>query len=471
MKKLIILFLFCSFEAFGNNLPELGSSFDSLISNVDEKKIKFQIMSQIYKSNSIIRDPEINDYLNNLGNELISKGTVKKPEVNFFIINDSSINAFAMLGNIIGVHSGLLYAAKSESELASVISHEIAHITQKHLLRLIDTQSKNSYKSYLALAVALLVARSSPQIANAAIATGSASQIQNTLDYTRDNEREADRIGLKILNDSGYDPRGFIDFFNTMQKFNNFSSGAAPAFLRTHPVTTERISDIQDRINYYTYLQKNSTIEFFLVKAKLQALLGEYSSVVDIFKNNLNMETYFNKSATYFGLIYALMRQNKTDEAIKYFEQLKSMKIQSPMILELNAQILIKQNKLKEAFDIYKQGINKYPLNKTFVYGISKLLLGSMNFDKAIELLSNYLVYYKNDPYIYELLAKAYNQKGDKLREHENLSDFFYYQFNIKDAISQMDLAVRQNSDDHYEQSRVEYRIKELQREEMLMNN
>lgn len=471
MKKLIILFLFCSFEVFGNNLPELGSSFDNLISNVDEKKIKFQIMSQIYKSNSIIRDPEINDYLNNLGNELISKGTVKKPEVNFFIINDSSINAFAMLGNIIGVHSGLLYAAKSESELASVISHEIAHITQKHLLRLIDTQSKNSYKSYLALAVALLVARSSPQLANAALTTGSASQIQNTLDYTRDNEREADRIGLKILNDSGYDPRGFIDFFNTMQKFNNFSSGAAPAFLRTHPVTTERISDIQDRIDDYSYLQINSTIEFFLVKAKLQALLGEYSSVVDIFKNDLNMETYLNKSATYFGLIYALMRQNKTDEAIKYFEQLKSMNIQSPMILELNAQILIKQNKLQEAFDIYKQGINKYPLNRTFVYGISKLLLGSMNFDKAIELLSSYLVYYKNDPYIYELLAKAYNQKGDKLREHENLSDFFYYQFNIKDAISQMDLAVRQNSDDHYEQSRVEYRIKELQREEMLMNN
>lgn len=256
MKKIFFLFLFFSTSIFSNELPELGSSFDNLINNADEKKIKFQIMQQVYSSNTVIQDPEINDYLNEIGHNLINSSSKDKSEINFFIVNDTSINAFAMLGNIIGVHTGLIFAANTESELASVLSHEIAHLTQKHLLRLFDSQSRNSFKSYLALAVAILAARSNPQLAQGAITAASAAQVQNTLDYTRSNEQEADRIGLQILDKAGYDTKGFVDFFSTLQKFNNFTSGAAPAFLRTHPITTDRISEIQDRLKDYKYIQK-----------------------------------------------------------------------------------------------------------------------------------------------------------------------------------------------------------------------
>ena len=471
MKKLIIFISLFSFQIYGNDLPELGSTFDDLISQVDEKKIKFQILHQVYSSNSIIDDVEINDYLINLGNELVNKGTNEKPKINFFLVNDNSINAFAMLGNIIGVHTGLILASNNESELASVLSHEIAHLTQKHLLRLFDSQSKNSFKTYLAIAVAILAARSNPQLAQGAIIAGGASQIQSSLNFTRDNEREADRIGLQILDKAGYDPKGFIDFFSTMQKFNNFSSGAAPAFLRTHPVTTERISDIQDRLQEYKYIQRENKIEFYLIRSKLKALIGNYSQVIDLFQNEIKLKRYVNEAAQYYGLAYAFLRHNKIKDARDTFEKLLKTNINSPMILELNASILIKERKYEEAFELYRDALGKYPYHRAFILGISNLIIQANKPDKAIELLNSNLLNFNKDPLFFYLLAKAYNQKKEYLLEHENLSDAYYHQFDIQSAITQMDLAVKTPSENFFDKSRVEHRLNELKREAELMRN
>lgn len=470
MKKIIFFFVFFTSYVFCNELPELGSSFDNLINQSDEKKIKFQIMQQVFSSNTVIRDSEINDYLSNLGNNLVQNGTKENFKINFFIVNDSSINAFAMLGNIIGVHTGLLFSANTESELASVISHEIAHVTQKHLLRLIDVQAKNSFKSYLALAIAILAARSNPQLATGAVTAASASQTQNMLDYTRSNEREADQIGLEILHKSGFDPKGFIDFFSTLQKFNNFSSGAAPAFLRTHPVTTERISDIQDRLKEYQYLQKENKLEFYLVKAKLKAFIGEYTQISNIFLNEINQKTYLSEPASYFGLVYSYIRQNKILDARSSFNKLKKFNLISPMIMELEANLLIAEGAHKDALFLYQKAIEKYPYHKAFVFGLSTILLNYSEQDKAIKLLNKYLLFFDKDPTIYELLAKAYNRKGEFLLEHENLSDAYYYKYDIQNAISQMDIATKINSDNFFDQSRVEHRLKELKRESKLMD-
>jgi predicted Zn-dependent protease len=471
MNRLLLILIFLFLPLFANELPELGSTFDNLINNADEKKIKFQIMQQVYSSNSVIRDPEINDYLEKMGNELISIGSIEKIDVNFFVLNDSSINAFAMLGNIIGIHSGLIFSVNSESELASVISHEIAHLSQKHLLRLIDSQAKNSYKSYFALAIALLAARSNPELARGAITAASASQTQNMLDYTRDNEREADRIGLTLLHEAGYDPKASIDFFSTMQKFNNFSSGAAPAFLRTHPVTTERISDIQDRLQEYKYIQRENKIEFYFIKSKLKALIGNYSEVIDLFKNEINLKRYVNEAASYYGLAYSFLRHNKIKEARDTFEKLSKININSPMILELNANILIKEKKYEEALELYRDALGKYPYHRAFILGVSNLIIQANKPDKAIELLNSNLLYFNKDPLFFQLLAKAYNQKEKYLLEHENLSDAYYHQFDIQSAIIQMDLAVKTPSENFFDKSRVEYRLNELKREAELMRN
>ena len=470
-KHILILLYFFHSQIFSYELPELGSSFDSILNNVDEKKIKFQIMQQVFNSNTVIRDFEINDYLNNLGKDLIEKGGINKSNIDFFIVEDKSINAFAMLGNVIGVHSGLIFAANSESELASVLSHEIAHISQKHLLRLFDSQARGSFKSYFALAIALLAARSNPQLASGAITIASASQVQNLLDFTRENEREADRVGLEILGKAGFDPLGFIDFFSTIQKFNNFSSGAAPSFLRTHPITTERISDIQGRLKDLKYIQKEQNINFHLIKAKLIALSGNYAEVTNYFKNEIDSNKTKNNLAAYYGLIYSLIRENQIEEARNNFNKSSLGNVENPMIIELNAQLLIKEREFEAAFNVYKRGINKYPFYRAFILGLSDLILLAKKPDKAIDLLKSFLTYFSSDPNFYLLLAKAYNLKGESLLEHESLSNAYYYQFNIQEAITQMDLAVKTNSDNFFNQSRVEYRLKELKRESDLMYN
>ena len=141
------------------------------------------------------------------------------------------------------------------------------------------------------------------------------------------------------------------------------------------------------------------------------------------------------------------------------------------MLIELHANLLIKEKKYQEAFDLYRLGLNKYPLYRAFIFGISNLLLQSNQSDKVIELLSNYLSTYDKDSIFYELLAKAHNQKRNYLLEHENLSDAYYFQFDIQNAISQMDLATKTNSEDFFEKSRVEHRLKELKKEAELMNN
>ena len=463
MKKLFLIILFVSKAGFANDLPELGSHFDNLLTQNDEKKITFQILSQVYQSNNVINDSEINNYIERLGSKLSMEGTDDKLSLKFFIIDDPSINAFAMLGGIIGIHTGLIFAANTESELSSVLSHEIAHITQKHLLRLFDSQARNSFKSYLALAIAILAARSNPQVASGAIVAANAAQVQSALDFTRENEKEADRVGIEILNKSGFDPKGFIDFFRTLDRFNAFSSGAAPSFLRTHPITSDRISDIQDRLKEFRYVQKESNLEFYLIKAKLQAFLGDKELIVSIFEREINDKKSLNLEASLFGLSYAYLRKNDIFKARKTFNLIKNL--DNPMFYQLEATILVNEKKYEEAYKVYKEGLEKYANNISLIIGKANFLININQANLAIEFLKKYVDLYSSNYLIYELLAKSYSILGKKLLEHENLANA------IEEAVTQMDLATKANDGNFYEKSRVEFRLNELKREADLLIN
>jgi len=469
MKKLFIIILFVSKASFANDLPELGSHFDNLLTANDEKKITFQILSQVYQSNNVINDSEINNYIERLGRKLSMDGTNEKLSLKFFIVDDPSINAFAMLGGIIGIHTGLIFAANTESELSSVLSHEIAHITQKHLLRLFDSQARNSFKSYLAIAIAILAARSNPQVASGAIMAAKAAQVQSALDFTRENEKEADRVGIEILNKSGFDPKGFIDFFRTLDRFNQFSSGAAPSFLRTHPITSDRISDIQDRLKEFQYVQKTSNLDFYLIKAKLKAFLGDKELIVNIFEREINNETSLNQDASLFGLAYAYLRGNDIFKARKTFDLIKNF--DSPMFYQLEAIILFNEKKYEETYKVYKKGLEKYANNISLIIGKANFLININQANLAIEFLKKYLDLYSSNYLIYELLAKSYSMLGKKLLEHENLANAFYYKYDIQEAVTQMDLASKANDGNFYEKSRVEFRLNELKREADLLLN
>ena len=465
MKRILLFLVFVSLPIYSYELPELGSDVDTVISDFEEKKINYQIMKQVYESNSVITDPEINDYLISLGNQLEPSNNI-----NYFIVNDPSINAFAMLGSVIGVHSGLIFSSNTESELAGVIGHEIAHVTQKHLRRLISVQAKESYKTFLGIAIALLAARSNPQLASGAITAASASAAQTSLDYTRENEREADRVGLDIISKAGFDPKGFADFFNTINKFNEFSTGIAPAYLRTHPLTAERMSDIQDRIKDQKFFFRKNSIEFYLVKSKLKVINSDVKKIAEAFKANINNETYLSYVGELYGYVYSLIKLRNLDLARLNMDLIMKEGISSPMIIELNTNLLLAEGKIDEAKKSYQDALNIYPFYRSFIYGLARIYLSENNSHEAISFLKNYLKNMK-DPYFYELLAKAYSKSENYILEHESLSDYFYYRYDFQEALTQMHLATKTVDGNFYEKSRVEYRLKELKREIDLLSD
>ena len=465
MKKLLLLIYFLSHNLAANELPDLGSYTDTIITPVEEDKISKQILYQVNQSSAVVRDIEIDDYLTGLGRRLMTGTSIANRNIKFFILNDSTINAFAMLGGVIGVHTGLFLAANSESELASVLAHEIAHLTQKHLPRIIAKQQRDSYKTTLALAFALLLSRSNPELAAATSTVVNASAVQNTLDFTRKHEKEADREGLKILDRAGFDVRASIDFFKTMQKGNQFSEGAAPAFLRTHPVTSDRISDIQDRLSDYPYKQRMNSDNFYYVKGKLRALLEDKNAIINILEINIKNKSYSNEAGERFALAYAYLRNNMIIKAKSELEYLKKKKLVNPMLLNLEAIILIQENKKKEATKLYKKGLSMFPSHRALVYGLAEHYIRLSKTTIAINLLHDYLLIFPEDPILYELMAKAQAGEGKILLQYESLAEAFYYRYNIREAISLLGLAASAKDGNFYEKSRVESRLKEFKSE------
>jgi len=465
MKKLFFYIFFISNISFANELPNLGDYSETIIGTNEERVIGREILQQVYQSKSVINDVEIEDYLHNLKNKLVQSSNYSGRDLTFFIVNNQSINAFAMLGGVIGIHTGLILSSSSESELASVLSHEIAHVTQRHLARLVSKIQKDSFKSYLGIGLALLLARSNPDLARGALTVSQALGAQTVLDFTREHEKEADRVGLEILNKAGFDVRGSIDFFKTLQKGNRYSPGAAPSFLRTHPITSERISDIENRLKDYPYKQRLDDPSFYFVKGKIKVLLQEKKLITKQLESNIKNKTYLNELGERYALSYAYLINKDLKGASRELEWIKNKNIQNPMIDQLNIKILLEKGDIEPAYLVIKKALNKYPNYRAFVYELANYLIKKNSIDEAVEFLENYVKIFNSDPEIYKLLAKAYALNGRQVLQYESLSESFYYSYDLQEAIVQMDMAVRARDGNFYEKSRVESRLKQLQRE------
>jgi len=465
MKKLFFYIFFISNISFANELPNLGDYSETIIGTNEERVIGREILQQVYQSKSVINDVEIEDYLHNLTNKLVQSSNYSGRDLTFFIVNNQSINAFAMLGGVIGIHTGLILSSSSESELASVLSHEIAHVTQRHLARLVSKIQKDSFKSYLGIGLALLLARSNPDLARGALTVSQALGAQTVLDFTREHEKEADRVGLEILNKAGFDVRGSIDFFKTLQKGNRYSPGAAPSFLRTHPITSERISDIENRLKDYPYKQRLDDPSFYFVKGKIKVLLQEKNLITKQLESNIKNKTYLNELGERYALSYAYLINKDLKGASRELEWIKNKNIQNPMIDQLNIKILLEKGDIEPAYLVIKKALNKYPNYRAFVYELANYLIKKNSIDEAVEFLENYVKIFNSDPEIYKLLAKAYALNGRQVLQYESLSESFYYSYDLQEAIVQMDMAVRARDGNFYEKSRVESRLKQLQRE------
>lgn len=446
------------------NLPDLGDVSQTVFTPLDEQRIGEQIMREVAVSDEVVQDIEVIDYLNALGNRLAAASSDKQQKFNFFVVKDSSINAFAMPGGVIGVHTGLFLAAKSESELASVLGHEIGHVTQRHLARMLAAQKYDTFKNIAGIALALLVARANPDLAQGALTTSAAVGVQNQLDYTREHEREADRVGLQILSNAGFDVRGMPAFFDTLQHGSRFSEGGAPSFLRTHPLTGERIADVTNRVEQMPYRQVPSSIEFQYVKAKLQAYQGMVDTNIAVFEQNIKEGRTSNLAVEHYGLAVAYLRKNALPQAESEIVWLKKNAPAHAMIESLRAKLYVAGNNAQAAGKQFEAALKIYPDNRALNYGYADHLLAIKQADSAIKLAKSQQRLYPNDAKFYEILASAYAMQNKSLLGHQAQGEAYFRKYDLARAIEQMDLAVKANDGDFYQKSIVETRLKDLRR-------
>jgi predicted Zn-dependent protease len=442
-------------------LPELGNAAAGSLSPALEKQIGQEALAAFrFQDPAYIDDPEVESYLASIGARLAASGKTGDRNFTFFALKDPGINAFAMPGGVIGVHSGLINTSQSESELAAVIAHEMAHVTQHHIGRSINQQSGSTAVLIASLLIAVLAARNSPTAAEAAIVGGQAAMLQNQLNYSRDFEREADRVGLQILETGGFDPQAMPMFFERMRQAYH-GEGDAPAYLRTHPLTNERISDVQGRVRTLPYRQVPDSIEYALIKAKL-AVLHETTRETIARLRDKQGGRLLDKAARHYALTLAYIADRNETEARRSYAALSALKLKTPMVATLGGQLELARGHGNDAAKLCSEARISYPGWRALDACVAEGLLAAGDGNGALASINERLATQTDDYRLYKLQAKIYTALDKPALAHRALSHVFQQHGMLRPAIEQMQLAQRSKGASAHEESAIDARLREL---------
>ncbi len=448
--------------ARGQSLPDRGGGEGALSPQV-ERRIGEEYMREIRGNPAYVDDPEVSDYLNTLGEKLVAVAPPIGFDFEFFALRDPSINAFALPGGFVGVHSGLMLATDNESELASVLAHEISHVTQRHISRMASAAEQSQLPTAIAVMAAILLARSRPDLATGAVAMAQAHDIQYQLNYTRDFEREADRIGFQTLAAAGFDTHAMPAFFEKMQRLTRLADdGTMPSYLRTHPVTSERIAEAENRAASQPYRQRVDSVEYQLVRAKLRAEIGQPHEAVEHFSAAVGERRYASEAAARYGLTSALLRAGQAAQAADELARLRKLGVESPMIATLDARIRQARGDDAGAATVLEQAMAHFAHRKPVLYAYIGLLHKEGRYAEARDLIGGELKLYPKDVRLHALYAKTYAALGKKLLQHQAQAEVYVLQGSYPAAIEQLMLARSAGDGEFYQVSIVEARLKEL---------
>ena len=469
---ILVLALLPGVAPRGQNLPDLGERAQSDLTPQAERRIGEQIMREIRRDPDYIDDPEITGYVQSVGYRLVSVSADAREEFTFFVVRDRTINAFAMPGGFIGVHSGLIVGAQSESEFAGVMAHEVAHVTQRHLARQLQAQNQLTPLSLLGLGLAALAARSNPQLAQGALIASQAAPVAAFLSFSRDYEREADRVGYQMLQAGGYDVAGMPSFFERLQKTTRLYDNNAPAYLRTHPITTERLADMQNRVQDAPYRQRPDPIEFQLVRAKLRATEGRPEESVTFFRSALADKRFGEEAPMRYGYAVALARAKDFKTAQTEIAQVRKLGPPHPMYDTLAARVALGLGDAAGAEKILAAAMQNYPDNRAVRLEYAEALQAVGNHKRVVELLGDRMTQRVDEVRPYQLLAKSYAALGRRTDQHRALAEAYYLQGGLAAAVIQLTSAQSAADADFFTLSAVDARLREVraQQQEEIKN-
>ena len=410
---ILAVLLFAMPTVLGQNLPELGESAQSALTPLQERQLGQSIMKEARADPAYYDDAEVTDYITRVGNRLAARGSDSRQAFEFFMMRDPQINAFALPGGHIGVHTGLIMAAQSESEMAGVVGHEIAHVTQRHIARNLSIQQSNQWISIAALAVAILAMRSNSQVSQAAMVAGPALALQQQLNFSRDFEREADRVGLQMLEKAGFDPHGMELFF----------------------------------------------------ERKLKAELEPARESVTYFRELLAEKRYLSEAGARYGLTAALLRLPDVAGARKAYAELKSVLKQHPMVDLLGCRIKLTGGEV-DALVCLRDVLQANPGHRAPAYEFAEALLQHRNPHEALKMVEARLATSASDYRLYQYQSRAYAMLNMRLAHHRAQAEAYVNQGSLSAAIEQLQLGLKAGDGDYYQLSAAEARLRQLRRQD-----
>jgi len=450
-------------------LPDIGTSARGVLSTQREQAIGEAFVRALRKEAAMVEDPEVETYLQGLGRRLVAQTDDATQRFSFFVVQDPRINAFAAPGGYIGVHSGLVLATESESELAAVLAHEIAHVTQGHIARRFEAASNMTIPTLAALAAAVLLASASGQAGAAAIAAAQAGAMQFQIDFTRANESEADRVGIQALAGAGFDPRSMPTFFERLQKSVQYAR-RPPEFLSTHPVTESRIADSLGRAEQYPYRQTTDSLAFQLVRAKLRVLSAEDPVQVQRdFERMLASGESPSPKAGRYGHALALKRSGKPEQALTEMRALSQAEPSNTALLAERALLEQAAGQTGKALELFRDGLALYPQDRILTFRYAETLLAAGRPREARDALVAYGQDREPGPNYYRLLARSQDLAGNLLEAHLAMAEYQYLMGQTEQAVQQLERARREVRDDFYAASRIDARLAPLKEELALL--
>jgi predicted Zn-dependent protease len=430
-----------------DNLPSMGQT--GVIPVGQEYYMGRAWLMSYRRQVPILEDPLMQVYLETLIFELAEKSELSDHRLVIVAVKNSTINAFAVPGGVVGVHTGLIVKAESEAELSSVLTHELAHISQRHFSRGIEAQEASRIPSLLGMLGGMVAIVAGAGDAGMGAIMGSQAGAQNRkLRFSRGFEQEADRIGIQNLERAGQNPMGAANMFTVMQRVSRSYGSRPPEFMMTHPLTSSRIADARNRASQYPRRIYPDNPEFQLMRVRAElGFIDDDAVAVARFRDRLAKKGR-NAEAQQYGLVLALTRQREYAEAMKYLEPLRKYSPDSLPYILAEADIYIESGEFDDALRILGRSWALMPGNYPVTMAMVKAHLRAGRFIEAEKMLAPLARRRSNDPYPWYVLAEAQGLSGNTYALHQSRAQYFYLVGQMMAARAQLGYALRLAPDD-----------------------
>src|SRR5210317_492089 len=454
------------------NLPDMGSPADAILNNTEEAQIGRMIMRDIRKSGQVVEDPLITEYLNDIGSRIAAQTNEGEHSFTFFAVEDPRINAFALPGGFIGVHTGLIEASRNEDELAGVLAHEVAHVTQRHIARAIHANSRQSILSTAMMlgAIIVAVAGGSSDAVQGAMAVAQGTAAQQQINFTRTNEYEADRVGIAALADAGFDPYGMASFFEVMSRQQTSSPEMrAPEFMRTHPVTTARIAEARNRAREYPQVRSDDSTSYGI--ARMRIIVARHDTAEQAVAYFESRAYEDQSDIERYGRAIAYQRAGDHFGALPVFEGLLD---KDPSVIAYHiglGQTLVALDQWSDAVEVFERAVRLFPRNVPLVVEYADRLIELRQPARAHTMLLDLLNNVPPTPEQVRLIARAASLAGEEAEAYYYMSEYRLMIGDLTGGISYLQQALRLPELQEIQRARFEARIdfiREFMTEEQL---